>query len=90
MLVNILSTKVTRWAIILTVKTVGFLAHMGYKTSIVIKYIGIPKYYYFFLSPLLTSSYLSFSSLCLRARKESASFFVKKRAMIRLDLLSLI
>ena len=31
MLVDEISTKVKRWAIIFTVETVGFLAHMGYK-----------------------------------------------------------
>ena len=31
MLVDEISTKVKRWAIILTVETMGFLAHMGYK-----------------------------------------------------------
>jgi hypothetical protein len=31
MLVDEISTKVKRWAIILMVETVGFLAHMGYK-----------------------------------------------------------
>jgi hypothetical protein len=30
MLVDEISTKVKRWAIILKVETVGFLAHMGY------------------------------------------------------------
>lgn len=29
-----ISTKVKRWAIILTVETVVFLAHMGYKNTI--------------------------------------------------------
>jgi len=34
MLVYEISTKVVkRWAIILTVETVGFLAHMGYNTE---------------------------------------------------------
>ena len=33
MLVDEISTKVKRWAIILTVETVDFLAHMGYKSS---------------------------------------------------------
>ena len=31
MLVDEISTNVKRWAIILTVETVSFLAHMGYK-----------------------------------------------------------
>ena len=31
MLVDEISTKVKRWAIILTVEPVDFLAHMGYK-----------------------------------------------------------
>ena len=31
MLVNILSTEIKEWAIVLTVETVGFLARMGYK-----------------------------------------------------------
>ena len=31
MLVDEISAKVKRWAIILTVETVDFLAHMGYK-----------------------------------------------------------
>ena len=34
MLVDEISAKVKRWAIILTVETVGFLAHMGYKNTI--------------------------------------------------------
>ena len=33
MLVDEISTKVKRWAIIFTVETVGFLAHMGYNIS---------------------------------------------------------
>lgn len=33
MLVDEISTKIKRWAIILTAETVGFLAHMGYKKS---------------------------------------------------------
>ena len=33
MLVDEISTKVKRWAIILTVEPVGFLARMGYKES---------------------------------------------------------
>ena len=33
MLVDEISTKVKRWAIILTVETVGFLAHMGYNKN---------------------------------------------------------
>ena len=31
MLVDEISTKIKRWTIILTVETVGFLTHMGYK-----------------------------------------------------------
>ena len=34
MLVDEISTKVKRWAIILTAETVGFLAHMGYKNNL--------------------------------------------------------
>ena len=33
MLVDEISTKIKRWAIILTAETVGFLAHMGYNVA---------------------------------------------------------
>jgi hypothetical protein len=38
MLVDEISTKVKRWAIILKVETVGFLAHMGHNSLLAIRY----------------------------------------------------
>ena len=42
MLVNLLSTKVKKRAIILTVKTVGFLARIGYNGVYVVTISGAP------------------------------------------------
>ena len=52
MLIDEISTKVKRWAIILKVETVSFLAHMGYNiedtvkcTTIIIIHLNIILYY---------------------------------------------
>jgi hypothetical protein len=51
-----ISTKVKKWAIILTVETVSFLVHMGYKFSFFINhssyFLAYPSNFCFIFIPL--------------------------------------